>query len=156
MTQESWAIRPATPDDAPALRKPILGCGLFSDEEAEGFLGMIPDQLSGDDHLWWVAGRPTVDGAAYASLDGMSIDVWNLWFIGFDTAAQGCGGGSALMDRLESDLKNRGGRILIIETAASLEATQLFYQGRGYSEQGRIADYYAPGEAKVIFARALT
>lgn len=156
MQNDIWAIRPATPADETDLASPILGCGLFSEEEAQGFLGMIPDQLGQAEHLWWVAAQDRVRGAAYATRDGMSEDVWNLWFIGFDKAAQGQGGGSRLMERLEADIAKEGRRILVIETASSMEATQRFYAGRGYREQGRIADYYGPGEAKVIFARPLT
>lgn len=155
MNNDTWAIRPALAADEAELATPILGCGLFSEEEAEGFLGMIPAQLSEPGHHWWVAQKGAVQGAAYATRDGMSDDAWNLWFIGFHKSAQGQGGGTALMDRLEKDIRAEGGRLLIIETAASMTATQRFYLGRGYSEQGRIADYYGPGEAKVIFARPL-
>ena len=48
---------------------------------------MLPDQLTDDGHLWWVAEQDGVRGAAYATRDGMSEEVWNLWFIGFDASA---------------------------------------------------------------------
>ncbi|MCH2077834.1 MAG: hypothetical protein MK180_13330 [Rhodobacteraceae bacterium] len=57
------------------------------------------------------------------------------------------------MDLVEADISSAGGRILIIETASSMDATQRFHSALGYLEQGRIAEYFAPGEAKVIFAR---
>ncbi|MCH2077833.1 MAG: hypothetical protein MK180_13325 [Rhodobacteraceae bacterium] len=87
MNNDIWATRPETAADEAALSTPILGCGLFSEEEAGGFLSMLPDQLTDDGHLWWVAEQDGVRGAAYATRDGMSEEVWNLWFIGFDASA---------------------------------------------------------------------
>ncbi|MEM9436811.1 MAG: GNAT family N-acetyltransferase [Pseudomonadota bacterium] len=157
MRHDDWAVRPATPEDADALSGPILGCGLFSTDEAAGFLDMVPDQLADPGALWWVAEKAGIQGAAYATRDGMSEDVWNLWFIGLAKEAQGAGGGSALMTRVEADIRAKGGRILLVETSGGPDfaATRQFYAGLDYAEQGRIADYYGPGEAKVIFAKVL-
>ena len=158
MRNDNWAIRPAKPADADALAGPIRGCGLFSPEEADGFLGMVPDLLANDGALWWVAENGGVKGAAYATRDGMSEDVWNLWFIGFAAQDQGQGGGTRLMAVAEETIKGQGGRILIVETSGGdgFEATRGFYATLDFTEQGRITDYYGLDEPKVIFAKHLS
>lgn len=158
MTTPTWAIRPATPADAQAITHSIETCGMFSPEEAEGFTGMLPDLLSDPGALWRVALRgEALQGAAYATRDGMSEDVWNLWFLGLAADAQGQRGGAALLTAMEDAVRKEGARLMLIETSsgAGFAPARGLYTRRGYTEQGRIADYYGAGEAKVIFAKPL-
>ena len=51
----------------------------------------------------------------------------------------------------------RSGRVVVIETSDgdALARARAFYARRGYAERGRVPDFFAPGEAKVIFSRTL-
>ena len=151
MTQND--IREAIASDDAFLRSVLAGCGMFSPEEVAELGAMLADQLADPEQVWLRS-----DGAAaYLTRDGLSRDVWNLWFIGTLQDARRQGQGGRLLDRAEAEVRRRDGRLLIIETSSdeAFDPARALYAGRGYAEQGRIADYYAPGEAKVIFARTL-
>lgn len=149
-------IRDADITDVRGLSGVIEGCGLFSPQEADGFIDSLPDMLVDDDHLWLVTDG--VVAAAYLTLDGTSSDVWNLWFIGCLPQARRQGHGTALIDAAEARARDRDGRILLVEISGvdGFDATRGFYLARGFAEQGRIADYYGAGDDKVFFAKRLT
>ena len=158
MTTDTWAVRPATTADQPAIAAIITGCGLFPEDEAQGFIGMLPGLLADPDQHWLLTEQNgQTHGAAYFSLDGISQDVWNLWFIGLIRATQGQGGGSALIRAVEDNIRAKGARLLLVETSSlsTFTATRGFYDSRGYSEEARIRDYYATGDDKVIYRKAL-
>ena len=143
-------------NDIDALRGIIHGCGLFSPEEADGFAGSLPHLLADPAQHWRIVHRgDEAVGAAYLSLDGMSEDVWNLWFIALLPDVRGHGGGTRLLSAAEQAARAGGGRMLLVETSSAegQDAARAFYAARGYDEEGRVRDYYTPGEAKVIFRR---
>ena len=156
MTDIEWRVSTPTENDIDALSGVIHGCGLFTPEEAEGFAESLPGLLVDPAQHWRILKRGTeAVGAAYLSLDGMSGDVWNLWFIALLPEARGEGGGTRLVSAAEQVVRAGGGRMLLVETssAEAQRAARAFYAARGYEEEGRVRDYYAPGEAKVIFRR---
>ena len=57
----------------------------------------------------------------------------------------------------ENEIKNAGGRLAIIETSSKpeYEKTRRFHRSQGYELAGRIADFYAPGDARLIFKKRL-
>lgn len=70
---------------------------------------------------------------------------------------QGQGGGAALLRYVEHQLRQRGERILLVETSGlpDFEYQRTFYRGCGYGEEARIRDFYKAGEDKVVFWKAL-
>jgi ribosomal protein S18 acetylase RimI-like enzyme len=60
-----------------------------------------------------------------------------------------------LLRHAEHVVASQNGRVLVVETsdAQELGRARHFYANQGYKECGRILDFYAEGEAKVIFAR---
>ncbi len=65
--------------------------------------------------------------------------------------------GSALLREVESDVIARGGRLLVAETSGTepYRPARSFYEREGFREEARIPDFYRPGDAKVIFVKAL-
>jgi hypothetical protein len=59
---------------------------------------------------------------------------------------------------VEQQLRTRAGRLLVAETSsrANYQATRRFYERRGYREVARVADFYAPADDRVIYAKRLT
>lgn len=51
----------------------------------------------------------------------------------------------------------RAGRLLLVETSAlpAFEGTRAFYRRLGYEEEARIRGFYAAGEDKVVYRKAL-
>lgn len=70
---------------------------------------------------------------------------------------QGRGRGTALLCYVESALRAEGQRLVLVETSGSsdFERTRAFYAKCGYEAEARIRDYYAAGEAMVMFRKAL-
>lgn len=158
LSHERWDVRVPTAADAAMLARPIEGSGLFAPGEAADFVAMLPDLLADPGARWRALWRGTaIAGAAYASRERMSADVWNLWFIGLLVADHGQGGGTALLAAMERAARAEGGRLLLVETssAPAFAPARLFYRARGYGEEARIGDYYGAGEDKVIFRKAL-
>jgi ribosomal protein S18 acetylase RimI-like enzyme len=82
---------------------------------------------------------------------------FDLYWIAVHPAAQGAGEGTRLLAEVERQLRERGGRLLIAETSSrgAYEPTRRFYRARGYREVARVADYYAPADDRVIYAKRL-
>jgi hypothetical protein len=62
-----------------------------------------------------------------------------------------------LVKAAEQHLKDKGQRILIVETSGTdaFALTRKFYAQSGYDEEARIRDFWAPADDKVIFRKAL-
>lgn len=138
--------------------------GLFAPDEAEALLGQVADPLvSGalpPGHAA-VACRESRDGApigwSYVAPDPYADRVWNVWWIGVSPAYHARGVGQALLSHIEQAAMDAGVRVIVIETSdqAPLARARMFYAKRGYEERGRVPDFYAAGDAKVIFTRTL-
>lgn len=152
----------------PAQRTELLDLavetGLFTPEDAEGLLGGILSALASGElpegHTA-VACRLVSDGPivgwSYFAPDPYADRVWNLWWIGVLPEHQGSGVGDVLLGHVQQAALAAGARILIIETSdlEPMARARRFYAKAGYSERGRIPDFYSDGEAKVIFSRRL-
>jgi len=149
--------------DRDALLAIAVGTGLFTWEEAQGLLGEVLDGLAEgtlpDGHQA-AACRLTPGGAlvgwTYLAPDPYAQGVWNLWWIGVHPEHHGAGAGRQLLHHAEQVVAAKGGRVMVIETSDSpaLERARRFYGAQGYRECGRIPDFYAEGESKVVFARS--
>jgi ribosomal protein S18 acetylase RimI-like enzyme len=157
-------IRPATPDDTPALVALAVSTGLFLPSEADALLKGVLDELHagrlGEDQLAsvWVdgpAGPPA--GWVYFSRNAMANQIWDLWWIGVAPLRHGQGIGDELLRFVEAHVHSAGGRILLIETSSlpKLDRTRKFYAKRGYTACGQVPDFYADGDDKVIFAKRI-
>jgi ribosomal protein S18 acetylase RimI-like enzyme len=99
-------------------------------------------------------GEPALAWAYYAP-DQHADAVWNIWWIGVQPASQGLGAGRGLLHHIEARVAAQGARLVVIETSATagLARARRFYASQGYAECGRVPDFYAEGDDKVVFAR---
>jgi ribosomal protein S18 acetylase RimI-like enzyme len=154
------AIRPVTPGDVPALKAVIDGTGLFPsallDDMLAGFL-----TGEGGDELWLTVDGPREGAApvavAFAAPERMTSGTWNLYLIAVHPDRQSRGVGAALVRHVEHTLAARGVRVLLVETSGlpGFARTRAFYQREGYAEEARIRAFYAAGEDKITFWKAL-
>jgi hypothetical protein len=65
--------------------------------------------------------------------------------------------GTKLLEESERRIRAAGGRRIYVETSsrALYEPTRAFYLARGYREEARLADFYGPGDAKVIYVKEI-
>jgi ribosomal protein S18 acetylase RimI-like enzyme len=150
-------IRLTRSEDLPALMKVLDETGLFPSD-------ILPDMLGGSlsngesDDLWLTAevGQKAV-GFCYAVPEKLTDGTWNMLAIAVLPSQQGSGLGSAITQKLEDILRERGNRILIADTSGTKQfaRTRKFYSKCGYSEESRIRDFWAAGDDKVTFRKAL-
>lgn len=82
---------------------------------------------------------------------------WDIYWVAVEPKEQAKGLGKTLLLSAETDIKNSEGKLVIIETSAKpeYEKTRRFYKARGYQLVCRIADFYAPGDDKIIFQKRI-
>jgi len=82
---------------------------------------------------------------------------WDLYWQAVVREQRGQGIGGALMKAAEAEIRKARGRLAIIETSSTseYENTVRFHLGQGYSVIGRIPDFYAPGDDKLILQKRL-
>jgi ribosomal protein S18 acetylase RimI-like enzyme len=157
-------IGPIRENEREALLGLAVSTGLFMSEDAEALLGGVLDSLAAaalpQGHTV-VACRESHDGPAlgwsYYAPDAYSEKVWNVWWLGVSPRHHGGGVGQAILANIEQVAAEEGARVIVIETSdqAPLARARRFYRKHGYEERGRIPDFYAAGESKVIFSRSL-
>lgn len=149
-------IRPLRADDLPAVKAVIDACELFPsemlDEMVSAFLGPEPCQ-----EFWLVYDEPNPIAVAYCSQERMTQGTWNQLLIAVHPEHQGQGIGTQIMQLTEQILGEQGERVLLVETSGTegFERTRAFYQKNGYEEEACIRDYYAEGDHKIVFRKAL-
>jgi len=153
-------LRPAKPEDKPAIEHLAVASGLFRQSEMGPFSDMLSAHFAGDtEHDFWVVGEDNaqVVSAGYCGLEQFADRVSNLYFVAVEPSLQGGGHGSAILRYVEDRLRTDGVRVLIIETSGlgSFELTRRFYRKHGYDEEARIREYYGPGDDKVVFWKKL-
>jgi ribosomal protein S18 acetylase RimI-like enzyme len=102
-----------------------------------------------------VEGR-TVAYSCYGHIAGTDAG-FDLFWIATHNDLRGSGIGKILLEETHKKAKEMGARYIIAETS-SLEKylpTRLFYEKNGYSKDAFIADYYKPGDGKVIYVKRL-
>ncbi len=87
-----------------------------------------------------------------------TLGSFDLYWIVVDPAHQGRGLGRALVREVERRAASDGGRRIYIETSSlpKYDPTRRFYLSCGYTLEATLAEFYAPGDAKQVYAKALT
>ncbi|MFN2398065.1 MAG: GNAT family N-acetyltransferase [Gemmatimonadaceae bacterium] len=142
----------------------LQSVGVFNLREIEVALELF-DETFGDsspaESDYTFMGAFTRDGelagyACYGPTPGTDR-TFDLYWIATDSALQGMGVGTALMREVEAQLAQQRARLLVVETSARTDyaPTRDFYGRLGYSEAGRVREFYAPGDDRVIFTKRL-
>jgi GNAT superfamily N-acetyltransferase len=158
---EFTTIRSISPNDTEALIALAESIELFSSDELEQLRQMLADSLSqdGDTAPFWVTDDDGgLVGLAYCEPERMTSGTWNLQLIAVRPTHQRQGRGGRLLRFVEQTLKNRGARILLVETMGTpdFEGVRTFYRQHDYGEEARIRDFYAEGADKITFRKALS
>lgn len=149
-------IKPTASDDVPALQGVLDQTELFPSE-------MLPDMLApalaGEAEAFWLTCH--IDGAAvglcYTVPEELADGAWNMLALAVRPDLQGKRLGTELVATAEQHLRSNGQRILIVDTSGKddFALTRRFYAQNGYDEEARIRDFWAAGDDKVIFRKAL-
>jgi len=139
-------IRSVKAEDLPFLIDVVNTSGLFP---GEMLTDMIGDSLDDDSskQYWITYETDKPIAVAYFAPERMTSGTWNLYLIAVLANQQGTGIGTQLMNFIESFLRSKSQRILIVETSdlEEFELTRKFYQGINYQKEAHIGEFYDEG-----------
>ena len=153
MTQPTTRI--ATREDIAAVAN-IAAKTLFPADMTEPMMAPFLD--GADDVLWCVVEHSgEVAGFAFAQAEPMTDRSWNLKAIAIKPAAHRKGLGVVLLSAIENTLRDRQGRVLVVDTASGPDQlpARAFYAAQGFAQAGIIPDFWEEGEDKVTFCKGL-
>lgn len=161
MTRVPAMLRPIVPSDSIPLIELTDGTGFFKPAELVA-LGEVFDDFYRENrslgHLSYalVEGDQPLGFVYYAPVP-MTEGTWSLYWIAVANDQQGRGLGRQLLEFVEGDVRDRDGRLLLIETSSMTryEPTREFYRKRGYAIAAQIPDYYSDGDGLVVFSKRL-
>ena len=153
------SVRGARSADFPALAAVAAATGMFSPEEMDFLQASMARHFEAPEegHRWTVLHRrDAVIGAAYLAPE-MPEGVFNLLFIGVLPEHRRAGGATALLADAEAHLRAVGARLLVVDTSSlpRFAPARALYARHGHDEEARIRDWWAPGDDKVTFRKAL-
>jgi ribosomal protein S18 acetylase RimI-like enzyme len=82
---------------------------------------------------------------------------YDLYWIAVAPDEQGKGLGATVLRKVETICREQGGKNMFVDTAGRKQyaPTRAFYERLGYDVAAVLDDFYADGDAKVIYARSL-
>jgi ribosomal protein S18 acetylase RimI-like enzyme len=155
-------IRTATADDVAGVVNLTVAAELFPPEESGIVQQMMADYFATKADSGHACLVDEHDGqliaVAYYEPLTATDRTWELTMIGVDRGHHRHGVGTRMLRAVEDDLRDRGQRLLLIETSATpaFDRARAFYLSRGYDEEARVRDYYENGDDMVLFRKALT
>jgi ribosomal protein S18 acetylase RimI-like enzyme len=150
-------IRAVTRNDLEVLKKIIDSSGLFPSEYLDE---MISDYFNNTntEEIWFTYIKShTSIAIGYCVPEKLTHGTYNLLAIGVSPNAQRRGVATEMMHYIEHQLKQRGGRILIVETSSddAQIGARKFYEKIGYTQMAVIRDFWNDGEHKIVFWKKL-
>ncbi|MDX8347892.1 GNAT family N-acetyltransferase [Cognatiyoonia sp. IB215446] len=149
-------IKTTSAEDIPALQEVLDRTGLFPSD-------LLPDMLAptiaGETEAFCLTCLvdEKVGGLCYTIPEEFAPGTWNMLALAVHPDLQGRRLGTALVSAVEQQLIAQQQRILIVDTsgAEAFARTRQFYGKAGYQEEARIRDFWAEGDDKITFRKAL-
>ena len=147
--------------DLNGVRDIVESTKFFDTEEVNVARSLVAERLrvgaaSGYSFLFAdLAGR-SLGYTCYGRISGTRAS-FDLYWIAVRPSAQGSGLGKRLLAETEARIRSEGGERVYIETSEKelYRGTRSFYRRSGYRKVALLGDFYAPGEAKVIYVKVL-
>jgi ribosomal protein S18 acetylase RimI-like enzyme len=154
-------IRPMVRKDKSTILDILRTLPEFTPEEvvvAEELIDAYLESSSISEYLVLVAEvDAVVTGYVCYGPTPLTKGTWDVYWIAVDPGGQGQGVGRALMAFTEARIKESQGRLVLVETSGRPDyaKTRRFYNSIEYTEAARVADFYAPGDDKLILEKRL-
>ncbi|XOV86316.1 MAG: GNAT family N-acetyltransferase [Pseudomonadota bacterium] len=143
--------------DRQSIGEITASSGFFTPAEVKIALSVFDDAMSGAEDYRYILAESDGKVVGYACFghDEQTIDSYELYWIAVSDTQRGKGIGKLLLGAVEARITADGGGRLYIETAGRDQylPTRRFYEEQGYDLVANLEDYYAPGDARVIYAR---
>lgn len=146
--------------DRAAIESITRSSGFFNETEVKVALSVFDEALASEAsqyHYFLAESDDQVLGYACFGKDEQSESSYELYWIAVDQSCRGMGVGKLLLEAVEDAIRAGGTAQLFIETAGRDQylPTRKFYEHQGYRQVAWLDDYFAPGDARVIFAKRL-
>jgi len=152
-------IRPMTSKDKPALMRILRVVPEFQSADlivAEEVLdSFLHDPPNSGYHVLVAELGSAVAGYICYGPTPLTQGTWDIYWMAVAPETQGQGIGRALLAFAECKIRESRGRLTLIETSSKpeYERTRHFHYLQGYELICSIADFYAPGEDKIILGK---
>lgn len=147
--------------DVERVRAIAESTGFFFPDEVDTAVELVEDRLSKGPRCGYNFFFAEEDGRAVGFTSYGPIACtrtsFDLYWIVVAGDFRGKGLGTRLLKASESAVSSRGGTRVYIETSMRdlYEPTRAFYLARGYTAAAVLDDFYAPGDAKVIYQKVI-
>ncbi|MFA6598691.1 MAG: GNAT family N-acetyltransferase [Ignavibacteriaceae bacterium] len=154
-------IRKLKQADRPALETILRKTNNFHSEEVDVALELIDIALlhdgQSDYHIFVYEDKGRISGYHCTGKRPLTDGVYDLYWIVVDPEISGKGIGKKLVQHAETFVRERNGRWLLAETSSKelYLATQKFYFKNEFSIVAQINDFYAVGDALLVFGKYL-
>lgn len=149
-------------NDKEAIEEILRSTDFFYEFEIETALEIADETLSKGSEksgYFWMKILDDEKLVAFANYgkNAFSVHSWDLYWIAVHRNSRNKKFGSILLDAIEKDVKEMGGKILWIETSGRplYSSTEIFYRKNGYELQASLKDFYGPGDPKQIYSKNL-
>ena len=150
-----------TERDPATVRELVTKTGFFYPDEVDVAEELVQERLAKGPASGYFFVFAELDGqvAGYASYGHIACtrDSYDLYWIAVHPRFQGQGIGRFILDQAERCIREAGGRRVYIETSnrEQYQSTRGFYLRCGYVCEAILAEFYGPGDDKVIYVKAL-
>lgn len=145
--------------DPDAVEELARATNFFAGHETAVARELAQASADGDAHyrMLYADGAAGLDGWACFGPTPCTEGAWDLYWVVVHPRAQGNGLGGALLAEAARRAAAEGGRALYAETAGKPQyaPTRAFYAAQSFRCEATLPDFYAPGDAKLVFRRAL-
>jgi GNAT superfamily N-acetyltransferase len=148
--------------DRDVVRSIIERTGFFRPDEIAVAVELVDERLSRGEasgYRFVFAETETGGVAGYACYGPIActISSYDLYWIAVEPQFQTRGVGRRLMATVESRVAEAGGQRIYIDTSSKpqYEPTRAFYEKCGFRCDARLADFYAPGDDRVIYMKVV-
>lgn len=147
--------------DAASVRALVLATGFFSAAEIGIAVELVEERLakgaaSGYELLFAERAEGTLGYACFGRIP-LTRSSWDLYWIAVHPSSQGHGLGRRLLTMSEEAIAAAAGATVYVDTSSRPQyaPTRAFYLGCGYRVAAELADFYAPGDGKVVFEKRI-
>jgi GNAT superfamily N-acetyltransferase len=151
-----------TDEDKPAIIQMLRNIPEFKPVEinvAEEVLdSYLCDSIRSGYHVFVAEVGSSITGYICYGPTPLTEGTWDIYWLAVAPTQQSQGIGKALLTFAEGNIKETQGRLALIETSSKpeYEATRRFHRAQDYKLACRIADFYAPGDDKLVFQKRLS
>jgi ribosomal protein S18 acetylase RimI-like enzyme len=149
-------VDPADPGRIKAL---VELAGVFSAEEMKTAAELADSTLAGTDSYRFIFAERDDELLGYTCYDRIPLSAlsYDLYWIAVAPAARGSGLAHELMERTAAEVRRDGGLWIFAETSSRepYAPARAFYFRSSFKEVARFEDFYALGDAKIMFRRQL-